>query len=92
MSTKYGTAACQRHDDGTVTVLQADRVIGMTRDTWESLEPPHKQYGGRLQLDTEGKYVYAYLEVEYSPLSEEDDVITFRRIDTTPADVDGGQK
>lgn len=80
----YGTAICVKHDDGTITVQHADRVIGVTRDLWNQMTPPHKQDGGRLQLDTAGEYVYRFERDAPHPQNPDFDVLIFRRLEETP--------
>lgn len=53
-----GTATVQRNDDGTLTVLQADPVIRVTRDLLTSLALGPDDV---LQLDTAGRYRYRYI-------------------------------
>lgn len=70
-----GEAVVQRHDDGTVTVLQADHLIKVSKTLLNSpdLEPWVKQ-GDIIQLDTAGHYRYRYLR----PLR--DGVLVYERI------------
>lgn len=57
----YGTAYLQRnYDDGTVTVTQADPVIGVSQELLDQAEPWVFPHGDQetIQLDTAGDYLY----------------------------------
>jgi hypothetical protein len=80
----YGTATVRKHDDGTVTVEQADQVIGVSRDLWDEMELPHKRDDGTLWLDTAGEYRYRFVREDLSWAGPEMDVVVFERIEETP--------
>lgn len=57
-----GDAVLRRHDDGTVTVVQADPVIRISRELLERCAPwAFDAVGETLTLDTDGEYRYQYL-------------------------------
>jgi hypothetical protein len=55
-----GDAVVHRHEDGTLTVDHADRVIRVARELLDQT-PMYDRDRETLQLDTAGEYVYAYL-------------------------------
>lgn len=58
--TEYGDAILTRHDDGTVTVERADRIVGVTPELLDLAEAWVFPNGDHetIQLDTAGEYVY----------------------------------
>lgn len=54
-----GEATLTRHDDGTVTVDQADHLIKVNRELLRQAEP-WAWDGNTLQLDTAGRHRYRY--------------------------------
>lgn len=74
--TGYGIAYMRRHDDGTVTVDHADRVIGVHAELWDEMRMPHRRSDGTLWLDTAGEYRYRFVRHEYAP-----EVLVFARIE-----------
>lgn len=57
--TEHGSATVRLREDGTVTVLQADEVIGAARELLEGIDSDHYDpETGILTLDTAGKYRY----------------------------------
>jgi hypothetical protein len=62
---RYGSAVLhQSYPDRTITVIEADNVIGVSPELWEQMEPPHKPDDKTLILDTAGQYLYR-LRCEY---------------------------
>lgn len=64
---KYGTAVVQSHEDGTITVLEADPVIGISRELLDHLPDEHiDRDTGIVTLDTAGEYRYEFTgEIDY---------------------------
>lgn len=58
----YRTCILRRHEDGTVTVEYADRIIAVARDLWDQIGAIHKRDDGTLWLDTAGQYRYQLIE------------------------------
>jgi hypothetical protein len=62
MSTaEFGTAKMERHDGGTVVVLEADDVIGVSIDLLAELDFKHFDGKADLTLDTAGEYRYRHV-------------------------------
>lgn len=72
----YGTAELREHPDGTITVIHADRVIGVTIELWDNMRPPYRQPDDTLWLDTAGEYQYRFVRHEYVP-----EMLVFARIE-----------
>lgn len=70
----YGSATLRKHEDGTITVEQADDVVGITAELFDELEPLHKPDRDTLILDTAGTYRYHRIDHDVAR-----DMLIFRR-------------
>lgn len=57
-SIEPGKAVLVQHEDGTVTVQQADPVLAVDPALLDQLDVPHLEADGTLVLDTAGEYRY----------------------------------